>query len=186
MPGSWEYRVVEKVSSRPHMDDAIWYEIIEVYYDDEGKIDGTSDAVYPVGDSVEDLRKDLELMLRATNKPVISHEQPQNNLEYDLLNTQWITDKTEDDVYAQNLYAALCNNQFYKGDMKEPWTCSWRYAGGIVADMKWLATGKAYDYLNFYCSSALSDNPKFVGEGTVTDEVREDLTKMGWRVEPYK
>ena len=112
--------------------------------------------------------------------------QPENNLEYDLLNCQWITDKTEDDVYAQNLYAALCNNWFYKGDMKKPWTCSWRYAGGIVADMKWLATGKAYDYLDFYCSSALSDNPKFVGEGTVTDEVREDLTKLGWRVKSYE
>ena len=73
--GTWEYRVVERVSSRPHMDDAIWYEIIEVYYDDEGKIDGTSDAVRPVGDSVEDLREDLELMLTATNKPVISHEE---------------------------------------------------------------------------------------------------------------
>ena len=110
----------------------------------------------------------------------------EDNLEYDLLNTQWITDKTEDDVYAQNLYAALCNNKFYKEDMKEPWICSWRYAGGLIADVKWLATGKAYDYLDFYCSSALSDNPKFVAEGTVTDEVREDLTKLGWRVESYE
>ena len=115
-----------------------------------------------------------------------NRKQPENNLEYDLLNTQWIVDKTEDDVYAQNLYAALCNNQFYKEDMKEPWTCSWRYAGGIIADVKWLATGKAYDYLNFYCSAALSDNPKFVGEGTVTDEIRDDLTRLGWRVESYE
>jgi len=115
-----------------------------------------------------------------------NQKQPENNLEFDLLNTQWITDKVEDDVYAQHLYAALCNNQFYKGEMKEPWTCSWRYAGGIIADVRWLATGKAYDYLDFYCSSALSDNPKFVAEGTVTDEVREDLTKLGWRVESYE
>ena len=72
MPGSWEYRVVERVSSRPHMDDAIWYEIIEVYYDDEGKVVGSTDAVHPTGDSLEDLRQDLELMLRALDKPVIT------------------------------------------------------------------------------------------------------------------
>ena len=115
-----------------------------------------------------------------------NQKQPEDNLEYDLINSQYITDKTEDDVYAQNLYAALCNNWFYKGDMKEPWTCSWRYAGGIVADMKWLATGKAYDYLDLYCSAALSDNPQFLHEGVVSDEIRNDLLKLGWRIEEYE
>ena len=112
--------------------------------------------------------------------------QPENNLEYDLLNTHWLTDKTEDDVYAQHLYAALCNQQFYKEGMKEPWTCSWRYAGGLVADMKWLATGKAYDYMDLYCSASLSDNPQFLHEGVVTDEIRNDLLKLGWRIEEYE
>ena len=73
--GVWEYRVVERIASRPHMDDAIWYEIIEVYYDDDGKLDATSDKICPAGDTVDDLREDLELMLAATNKPVISHEE---------------------------------------------------------------------------------------------------------------
>ena len=109
-----------------------------------------------------------------------------NNLERDLFHADFIVAKTRDDVYAQHLYACLCNNEFFKGDMKEPWTCSWRYAGGIVADMKWLETGRQYDYLDFYCSAALSDNPDFVGEGTVTEEVRADLEKLGWTVKPYE
>lgn len=73
--GTWEYRVVEKVAGRSHMDDAIWYEIMEVYYDDDGNLDATSDKICPAGDSVEDLREDLELMLLAINKPVISYEE---------------------------------------------------------------------------------------------------------------
>ena len=63
---TWEYRVEERV-----VGDNRWYEIIEVYYE-KGKAVGTSDAVHPTGDSVEDLRKDLELMLRALDKPVIT------------------------------------------------------------------------------------------------------------------
>ena len=114
------------------------------------------------------------------------HKEPTNNLEHDLFHADFIVAKTRNDVYAQNLYASLCNNQFFKGDMKKPWTCSWRYAGGIVADMKWLETGKQYDYLDLYCSSALSDNPDFVGEGTITDEVRADLEKLGWVIKPYE
>ena len=79
--GTWEYRVVERVASRPHIDDAMWHEIIEVYYDDDGKLDATSDKIYPVGDTVDDLRKDLELMLTAISKPVISHEELDSNNE---------------------------------------------------------------------------------------------------------
>ena len=72
---TWSYRVVERIAKRTHTDDAIWHEIVEIYYNDEGKIVGSTDAVSPAGDTVEDLRQDLELMLRATNKPVISHEE---------------------------------------------------------------------------------------------------------------
>ena len=79
--GTWEYRVLEKVTNHPQIGEVVWHEIVEVYYDDDGKLDATSDKTYPVGDTVEDLREDLELMLRATNKPVISHEELNSNNE---------------------------------------------------------------------------------------------------------
>ncbi len=46
-----------------------------------------------------------------------------------------------DQVYAQHLYAAMCNNEFTKREMwpilkDERWNCSWRHAGGIIADMR--------------------------------------------------
>ena len=115
----------------------------------------------------------------------------QNNLEYDLRNTPWVVDKAKaSNVYAQNIYAALCNNQFIKLDAwqllkEEYWTASWRYAGGIVADI--LGEG---DYMDWYCSGM--GGPVggmavegYLPEGIVSDEVLEDLTKLGWKVVPY-
>lgn len=115
-----------------------------------------------------------------------------NNLEYDLRSTAWICDKAKaSESYAQNLYAAMCNQDWQKNDVwpllkGETYSCSWRYAGGIVADM--IEQG---DYINWYCSGIRGgDEPdcidvpyeqkKFVPEGTVTDEIREDFFKLGW------
>ena len=114
----------------------------------------------------------------------------ENNLEYDLRSTDWILDNVRaSDVYAQNIYAALCNNDFQRNDVmpilkNETWSCSWRHAGGVVADM----IGKG-DYMDWYCSggsgSAMSvENyiQGYVKESAVTDEVLEDLFKLGWIV----
>lgn len=127
-----------------------------------------------------------------------------NNLEYDLRSTEWICQKVrKDNVYAQNLYAAMCNNDFQKLDVvtileDQRWHCSWRYAGGIIADMQ-----QKGDYIDWYCSG-ISDHTEltseefhsltaeqqitykesqaFVSESVVTDEIRQDLKKLGWRV----
>lgn len=115
-------------------------------------------------------------------------EWQENNLEYDLRSTEWICAKVKDDKYAQNLYAALCNNDFQKNDMMpilrgQTWGCSWRHAGGILADMR-----EEGDYIDWYCSGIRGDGgsdrepSEFVGEGYITDEVRADLKKLGWVV----
>lgn len=127
-----------------------------------------------------------------------------NNLEFDLLSTDWILAKARaNEHYAQNLYAVMCNNEFQRNDVwpilsEQRWSCSWRHAGGIVADM----LGKG-DYIDWYCSGITTDTAddneframskdsqeqylyvknNYVGEGTVTDEVRADLFKLGWLV----
>ena len=101
------------------------------------------------------------------------------NLENDLKNSDTIKEKCKhSEIYSQNLYSALCNNRFFYGT--DEWTCSWRYAGGIVADI--VGNG---DYMQYYCSG-ISDREGFVGEGFVTDEVRTDLLKLGWIVKPYE
>jgi hypothetical protein len=133
-------------------------------------------------------------------------EWQKDNMEYDLRSTEWICDKVkESQVYSQNLYAAMCNNEFQKLDVMpilkdQRWSASWRSAGGIVADMR-----EEGDYIDWYCSG-IRDNTQlspeefnnlteeqqifhkevqaFVPESLVTDEIREDLKKLGWIVIP--
>jgi hypothetical protein len=92
------------------------------------------------------------------------------------------------DKYAQNLYAALCNNQFQKNEVitileDQRWSCSWRYAGGIISDIQ----GKG-NYIDWYCSGILyidvSENTHsdYVSEGTVTEEIINDLKLIGWKL----
>ena len=118
-------------------------------------------------------------------------ESRKNNLEYDLLTTDWILEKVRgNDSYAQNLYAAMCNNGFIRLDVipilkNEEWSCTWRYAGGIIADMQ-----QKGDYIDWYCSgmrgASTNDNTEsnYSPEGCITDEIREDLQRLGWAVAP--
>lgn len=101
------------------------------------------------------------------------------NLENDLLNSETIKNKClHSPIYSQNLYSALCNNRFFYGE--DEWTCSWRYAGGIVSEIN-----GENDYMDYYCSG-ISNKDGFVSEGVVTDEIRSDLIKLGWIVKPYE
>ena len=128
-------------------------------------------------------------------------EWKENNLEYDLRSTKWICDKAKArEEYAQNIYAALCNQDWQRNDVwpllkGQTYSCSWRYAGGIVADMR-----EEGDYIDWYCSGIRGGATEedlaqmtaeqrekydwyqthFVGEGHVTDEIREDFFKLGW------
>ncbi len=128
-------------------------------------------------------------------------ETHKNNLEYDLLTTDWILDKVRSsESYAQNLYAALCNMEWRKRELwqelkEENWGCSWRYAGGIVADMR-----QEGDYIDWYCSGMGGLNREYDGEETkeqwqkrtgyvpesvVTEEIERDLNRLGWTPIPY-
>lgn len=128
-----------------------------------------------------------------------------DNLEYDLRTSEKMVGKVRSSVvYAQHLYAAMCNQEFQKVDVwpilkGETWCCTWRHAGGIIADMR----GEG-DYIDWYCSgikgigvyaphqegeeltkeqqASLDIVDKHVGEGHVTDEVRADLLELGWTV----
>jgi hypothetical protein len=124
-----------------------------------------------------------------------------DNMEYDLRTTDWILEKVRaSESYAQNLYAAMCNNEFQHKEVwpiltDKRWSCSWRYAGGIIADMR-----EHGDYIDWYCSGIrggmnlneedytdeekqrLKEMDNFVGEGQITDEIRQDLLKLGWIV----
>lgn len=112
-------------------------------------------------------------------------EWKKDNLEYDLRSTEWICDKARaSESYAQNIYAALCNTEWQRNDVwprlkDQRWSCSWRYAGGIVANMR-----EQGDYIDWYCSGIRNtdedDDTGYVSESVVTDEIREDFFRLGW------
>lgn len=135
-----------------------------------------------------------------------------HDLEEDIKAAPWLVEKIRGSkIYAQNLYAAMCNTRFIKNDIwpilkDEDWTCSWRYAGGLIAEIR----GEG-DYMDWYCSGIhdgeqitppedvqyLTDDEQamyherlrdraparsYVKESCVVNEVREDLLKLGWVV----
>jgi hypothetical protein len=155
-------------------------------------------------DGTEPNENYIELYQGADRRDMEKEENAQwkiNNLEYDLRSNKWICDKAKArEEYAQNIYAALCNQAWQRNDIwpllkGDTYSCSWRYAGGIVADMR-----EEGDYIDWYCSGIkgiineedlanldVKDRERyqwmykhFVGEGYVTDEVREDFFKLGW------
>ena len=135
-------------------------------------------------------------------KQEIDPKWQKNNLEYDLRTCDWIAEKCKCQHYAQNLYAALCNNYFQRNDMwpilkGETWGCSWRHAGGIISDIQQMG-----DYVDWYCSGIINDltdeelkkmsseevtkfkecRERTKPEGFITDEIRQDLLELGWIV----
>ena len=116
------------------------------------------------------------------------------DLEQDIRTCAWMMQKVrERENYAQNLYAAMCNNVFQRNEVwprlkNEYWSCSWRSAGGLIARLR-----NEGDYMDWYCSGiggGLGNGDEtgvkgYVPESEVTDEIRQDLFAIGWTVEPY-
>ena len=115
-----------------------------------------------------------------------------HHLDMDVCQCTWIVDKIRgDDAYAQNFYAALCNQEWYEQDAWEilrdhTWSVSWRTAGAIVADIR----GEG-DYLDWYCTGSFVWHDQdgyqptaaeqwYVAEGMITAEIQYDLAQIGW------
>ena len=106
------------------------------------------------------------------------------NLERDLRGTDWIVKKVrKQEIYAQNLYAALCNNTYVPEDVwgilkNITWDCSWRYAAELIAEIR-----EDDSYIDWYCSGTGFkgiDFTGFVEESYVTPEVETDIKNIGW------
>lgn len=106
------------------------------------------------------------------------------NLERDLRTTDWIVDRIRrEEIYAQNWYAALCNNDFLPKDVwgilsNMTWNCTWRYAAELIADIRedesyqdWYGSGTGFQGTDF-CG--------FVEESFVTEEIEREIDTIGW------
>lgn len=69
----WNYRVLKQVYAGDQGNEE-YFGIHEVYYDDNDKPHSCStDAMRPFGETVEELQRDLELMQKAFEKPVLDY-----------------------------------------------------------------------------------------------------------------
>lgn len=173
---------MSKVSKSPHRHT----------FQKEGYIKRMAEKGEPVNENYLDY---FQQVLEEHNHKFDNPESRKNNMEYDLVSTPWILEKVRgSEAYAQNLYAAICNNGFIKMDVipilkEEEWGASWRYAGGIIADMR-----QQGDYIDWYCSG-IGNNESgygldhrqangYVPEGKITEEIKLDLQRLGWAVAP--
>ena len=106
------------------------------------------------------------------------------NLERDIRGTDWIIKKIrKQEIYAQNFYAALCNNRYQPKDVwgilsNINWDCSWHYAANLIAEIR-----EDDSYIDWYCSGtgfAGTDFTGFVEESYVTEEIEFDINTIGW------
>jgi hypothetical protein len=109
------------------------------------------------------------------------------DLELDLKTSKIIQERLASVSFARDLYSALCNVGWlpiYKESDEDAvaailkhgdnliYTSSWRYAGGVVADLR----NKYYPveeiYLDYYAGG---------NEGIVTTEISEVMKTLGWK-----
>lgn len=122
-----------------------------------------------------------------------------HDLERDFRNSPELMKKIQQEYYAQNLYAAICNMRWQKIEVipilkDEFWSASWRGAGGIVAAIRDCGEG----YMDWYCSGMggvvsydgsederIMAEKRYVAEGFVTEEIEADLRSIGWQPSPW-
>jgi hypothetical protein len=68
-------------------------------------------------------------------------------------------------------YGALCNVRWEHRDGTR-YACTWRYAAGLIAEIRNAVTGTSEDYMDWYCSG---------GEGTVVPVINDALAMRGWQ-----
>jgi hypothetical protein len=113
------------------------------------------------------------------------------SLEEDMKKDSEIISLCKDRDVAVDFYRALSNMMWrkkstlpedeqiveaLKGTDPLIWSCSWRYAGGIIADIRNEHYGVNEDYLHFYCSG---------NEGHVSELVEKCFNRLGWIKHPY-
>lgn len=67
---TWNYRIVQHEPVNKFV--GIYFDIAEVYYDDAGNIKNYAKGVSPQGDTPEELKSDLQMMLEAFDHPILT------------------------------------------------------------------------------------------------------------------
>lgn len=106
---------------------------------------------------------------------IIRNYQEDQSISFEVLLNKLFSEKVQNENFAKKLYDCLCNTIWYNKTTNDIYSCTWRYAGGIVADMR----KKGENYLDFYCQG-------FSDEGDYHQEIYEELNQNGFKAIQYK
>ena len=71
---SWNHRVIKRVHNHKYLHEPeIFYEIREVFYDNNGDITAIAETPDVMSDSLDGLKWTLNKMLESCDKPIIDH-----------------------------------------------------------------------------------------------------------------
>ena len=71
---SWNYRLTKRVYNHKYLHEPkILFEIREIFYDKDGKINGYAELPGVISDSVEGMKDILTKMLESCDKPLIDY-----------------------------------------------------------------------------------------------------------------
>jgi len=94
---------------------------------------------------------------------------------FEVLLNKIFSEQVKEKDFARKLYDCLCNTIWYNKTTGDIYSCSFRYAGDILANMR----HEGESYLDFYCNG-------FKGEGAYHAEVYKELNKFGYKVFQYR
>jgi hypothetical protein len=66
---TWNHRVMKRVTKY-----GTYYGVHEVYYDSEGKVEGYTAPVSVVGESIEEIKQYLEMILNCLDKDILDYD----------------------------------------------------------------------------------------------------------------
>lgn len=69
---SWNYRINKESYTEPNGEKQVWFSVIEVYYTEEGKINGWTAPRTLEADSPEDIEDILAKIKEALQKPFLN------------------------------------------------------------------------------------------------------------------
>lgn len=109
-------------------------------------------------------------------RPVPETDAP--SLEVDLAGDSAFLARVSDAGFAHALYETLCNREFRKAGSDGRWSCTWRYAGGMIADLR----GKGEGYLDFYLAEPRDSQGVALGGRLpgLMAEVEAEFLRLGW------
>ena len=114
-----------------------------------------------------------------------------SDLSRDMAADPEIISLLEDDEIARDFYRALCNMRWrkrivltneeqvidkLKGIEAGVWSCTWRTAGAIIADIRHANYDTGENYMDFYCSG---------NESYISELVYENFDRLGWDPLPW-